>query len=359
MHFQRPRLWGVVLALAMVTAGSGGLAGPVSAASFHFSAMPWLSAAMDVANLFGGQAIVDNVFGQETVSSGSDGRITILLLGSDYRASTAGTGERTDSIIFMTINNSHQISAISLPRDVGNVPIAPGEVFKPKINGLYKHFKQLYGSQSAAVAHVKSSFEYAFQIQIDYVAFVRFTSLVRMVDTVGGVAVNVPKNIEDSRIIDARATGKQKGAKFNSGFTVEKGSDAPLCYTVGNPINWSATPNCTFALLYVRSRHGPGNSDWIRARRQQNFIFSAMKQITLNEAYDLQSDASASDFYTTLPLSQSDIYFMYNQVHNASLAHSAVLKPPKYASNVPGTQKQQLKLDVVRALFHGWFGPLN
>jgi anionic cell wall polymer biosynthesis LytR-Cps2A-Psr (LCP) family protein len=352
----RPRLWGVVLLLSLVTAGSGGLAGPVSAASFHFSPMTWIDGAMGALNLFGGQSMVESVFGPHTVSSGSDGRITILLLGSDYRASTAGTGERTDSIIFMTINGN-QISAISLPRDVGNVPIAPGVVFKPKVNGLYKHFKQIYGSQSAAADHVRTSFQYAFNIQIDYVAFVRFTSLVRFVDVLGGVRVTVPKQIEDSRIIDARTT-LQHGAKFLPGSTLEQGSNAAPCHTVGNPINWSATPNCTFALLYVRSRHGPGNNDWVRAKRQQNFIYDAMQQVTQGDLSDLQSAATYNDFYTTLPLGWSDVNYMYQKVHGASFAHSAVLKPPTYARNVPGTQKQELKLDIVRALFHSWFGPV-
>ena len=53
MHFRRPRAWLAMLALTMVTAGAGGLAGPVTAAPFHFNALPWLGAAMDVADMFG------------------------------------------------------------------------------------------------------------------------------------------------------------------------------------------------------------------------------------------------------------------------------------------------------------------
>ena len=60
-----------------------------------------------------------------------------------------------------------------------------------------------------------------------------------------------------------------------------------------------------------------------------------------------------------MPLSTSNIVYIYNTVHNATFPHSAVLKPPTYASNVKGTQKQQLKLTTVRALFNSWFGPLN
>jgi len=164
MGFRRPRAWAMCGLLALVIGGTGSLAGPVSAAPFHFNALPWLSAAMDAANLFGAEDALQSVVGPSTVSPGTDGRITILLLGSDWRPRLSGTGERTDSIIFMTIDNSNHISAISLPRDVGNVPIGPGEVFKGKINGLFKHYKQIYGSRNVALDKVRQAFQYTFQI---------------------------------------------------------------------------------------------------------------------------------------------------------------------------------------------------
>jgi anionic cell wall polymer biosynthesis LytR-Cps2A-Psr (LCP) family protein len=360
MRQHRPRRWGIVLALALVMAGSGNLAGPVSAARFQFSSLPWLNAALDAANLFGAQAALETVVGPSTVSGGADGRITIMLLGSDYRPGLVGTGERTDSMIFMTIDNSNRISAISLPRDVGNVPIGPGEVFKGKINGLFKHYKQIYGTRNVAVDHVRRAFQYAFQIQIDYVAFVRFTGFERFVKQVGGVHVTVPYLIKDPRIFDTRAR-LQPGAKFSAGYTLERGDDAPFCYTVGNPINWTATPNCVRALEYVRSRHGPGNNDWKRARRQQSFVFAAMHEVTSGQLEGLRQATfqNVAEFSTTLPMTSADVLYMYNRVHNATMPNQAVLKPPTYAFNVPGTTKQQLRIDVVRALFKSWFGPLN
>ncbi len=360
MRHRRPRAWAIAGLLALITAGTGGLAGPVSAASFHFSALPWMSAALDVAGMFGAGNVVQDLVGPSTISGGTDGRITVLLLGSDWRPRLSGTGERMDSIIFMTIDNSNRISAISLPRDVGNLPIGPGQVFKPKINGLFKYYKQQSaGSRNVALGKVRTAFQYAFGIQIDYVAFVRFTGLERLVKQVGGVRVTVPYNIYDPSIYDSRAILKP-GAKFLAGSTLEMGDNAPYCYTVGNPINWSATPNCVRALEYVRSRHGPGNSDWKRARRQQDFVYAAMKQIASGQLESLRQStfSNPNDFYTSLPLGTADVVYMYNRVHNASMPNQAVLQPPTYASNVPGTSKQQLKIDVVRALFHSWFGPL-
>jgi len=200
----------------------------------------------------------------------------------------------------------------------------------------------------------------AFEIQIDYVAFVRFTGLERLVKQAGGVRVNVPYDIHDPSIVDGRAN-LQPGAKFLSGSTLELGDDAPYCYTVGHPINWNTTPNCTRALEYVRSRHGPGNNDWKRDRRQQSFIYAAMQQVNSAQLEGLREAtfANATDFYTTLPLGSADVLYIYNRVHNATIPNQAVLQPPTYASNVKGTSKQQLKIDVVRALFKSWFGPLS
>ena len=45
-------------------------------------------------------------------------------------------------------------------------------------------------------------------------------------------------------------------------------------------------------------------------------------------------------------------------LNGATMPNQAVLKPSKYAFTVPGTHKQQLKLDAVRALTRAWFGPL-
>jgi anionic cell wall polymer biosynthesis LytR-Cps2A-Psr (LCP) family protein len=143
-----------------------------------------------------------------------------------------------------------------------------------------------------------------------------------------------------------------------------KGSDAPLCYGTPPPVNWSAVPNCTRALLYVRSRHGAGNNDWVRARRQQDFLLAAIRRVISRgsgaslESLRTSALRNTTDFYTTLPISTADAIELFNLLAGATMPNQAVLKPPTYASNVPGTSKQQLKIDVVRDLTRLWFGPL-
>jgi anionic cell wall polymer biosynthesis LytR-Cps2A-Psr (LCP) family protein len=294
-----------------------------------------------------------------------------MLVGSDWRPRLAGTGERMDSIIFMTINNSGQISAVSLPRDVGNVPIAPGVIYKPKVNGLFKYFKAQSGlsdplaARNWALQKMRTSFQYTFGIQIDYVVYIRFTGFERLVGNVGGVPVTVAKTIYDKSIVDERYPDKQHGAKFLAGYTIEQGSTAPACYTVGSPVNWNNTPNCNRALLYVRTRHGKGNNDWVRGRRQQQFVYAAIRRVLSRgngaslESLRTSALSNSTDFYTSMPTGPADALQMFALLSGATFPNSAVLQPSKYAFTVPGTFKQELKLDAVRALMKSWFGPLN
>ena len=352
----RTRRIALGLALAVVVAVAG--TSPVAANVRAFDAMPLLSIAAQLA----GPLI------PSAISKGSDNRLTVMLVGSDWRPRLAGTGERTDSIIFMTIKNG-QISAVSLPRDVGNVPIGPGVIFKPKINCLFKYYKLQSGltgdaARNWALQKMRTAFQYTFSIQIDYVVYIRFTGFERLVGNVAGVPVNVEKTIYDKKITDDRYPNNQPGAKFLAQMTTELGSSAPACYTVGSPVNWDASPNCTRALEYVRSRHGPGNNDWVRGKRQQSFIYAAIKRVISRgsganfDSLRASALSNSTDFYTTLPTDSGSALELFNMLNGATMPNQAVLKPTTYAFTVQGTSKQELKIEVVRNLMRSWFGPL-
>jgi anionic cell wall polymer biosynthesis LytR-Cps2A-Psr (LCP) family protein len=357
----RPR-WLAVTLLALVLAGPGGLIGPVSTRAFSPNPWPWLELLGNLIQPLAGT--IHNVT-PGAIDRGTDGRLTVLLVGSDWRPRLAGTGERTDAMMVVTVDDQKQISAVSLPRDVGNVPIGPNEAWKAKVNGLFKHFKQTYGTRELALEHMRTSFAYTFGIEIDYVAYIRFTGVDRLVDEVGGVPVAVPYDIYDPTIVDDRSD-RQHGAKFlASDSTLMRGNSAPLCYTVGVPVNWDRTPSCNRALLYVRSRHGPGNNDWRRARRQQGFLFATIGRVVARgSAGNLQALrgaalSNADDFYTTLPTDPASVVALFDMLDGAQLVNQAVLMPSAYAFNVPGSSKQELHIDTVRSLMHEWFAPLQ
>jgi anionic cell wall polymer biosynthesis LytR-Cps2A-Psr (LCP) family protein len=137
-RFSRGSLFALLMAALMT--GAGALAGPVVAASdVHFSPLQLLQIANGI---FGDQLVlgaVEALSGQAQVSPGSDGRVTVLMVGSDHRDGKLN-GERTDTMMVMSLNTSTQvISAMSVPRDAARVPLAPalgGGIFFPKMNGM-------------------------------------------------------------------------------------------------------------------------------------------------------------------------------------------------------------------------------
>jgi anionic cell wall polymer biosynthesis LytR-Cps2A-Psr (LCP) family protein len=358
--------------MAVLMSGAGALAGPTLAASdVHFSALPFVRLADDI---FGDQAVlgaVEALTGSHAqVSAGSDGRITVLMVGSDHR--DGGTsGERTDTMMVMSLDpGGHGISAVSIPRDTARVPIAPalgGGTFKNKINGMFKYFKgQVGGDRGAAMEKLRIEFAWLLGFQIDYVAFIRFNGFDSLVDEAGGIHTSIPAEIRDPDYIDK--PGWPTGARFVADSdALLKGANTERCYGgYPKPVkDWSGVMHCDRALVYVRSRHGTvgstSNSDFKREARQQVFIFDALKQVRQSQstAQDIRVRANLipKDFYTTIPIgTPSDGLALFQVVQGAFMAHQAVFSPPNYATKV-GVH-YELKLSTIRSLCAQWFAPV-
>jgi anionic cell wall polymer biosynthesis LytR-Cps2A-Psr (LCP) family protein len=369
MSIRRSRAGLSALLLTLVMAGSGGLAGPVSAAQFQFNPGVWLDAAMTANSYFPmiGDAI-QTVAGTSQLSY--SGKLTVLLVGSDWRDGN-NNGERLDSIMVVSVDSSHHISAVSIPRDTARIPIPPalgGGTYNGKINGMFKYFKKQSGSQATALARFKQTVEYVLNIKIDYLAFLRFDGFDKLVDQAGGVPTAIPFELRDDSYIDK--PGDAAGAKFMvSSSALLKGAQAARCVG-GYPKptqNWGAVPNCSRALVYVRSRHGTlvgccGNNDYKRAARQQKFVFDAVRRILAQGQGTAQGLVTVMNYnsslvYTTIPHTNADIAAMFALLSGSglSLYHSQVFTPPTYSTHISGTSSNQLKLDVVRSLCNSWF----
>src|SRR4051794_33682328 len=69
---------------------------------------------------------------------GTDGRLTVLLLGSDYRP--AHPGNRTDAIMVVSTDpTTGRTAGFSVPRDTIDFPLPKSGVYHAKINALYQH----------------------------------------------------------------------------------------------------------------------------------------------------------------------------------------------------------------------------
>src|SRR4051795_8974347 len=69
---------------------------------------------------------------------GTDGRLTVLLLGSDYRP--AHPGNRTDAIMVVSTDpTTGRTAGFSVPRDTVDFPLPKSGVYHAKVNALYQH----------------------------------------------------------------------------------------------------------------------------------------------------------------------------------------------------------------------------
>ena len=164
--------------------------------------------------------------------------MNIVLLGIDKRDDEPISGTRSDTIMLVSIDPvSKSAALVSLPRDLW-VSI-PG-----------------YGPQRINVAHsvggpdlTKSTINSAFGVPIQYYARVDFRGFEELIDTTGGVIIDVDRPLKD----DAYPT-EDYGYKR-------------IYYAPGPQLL-----DGRHALEYARSRHG--SNDFSRARRQQHVLVS-------------------------------------------------------------------------------------
>ncbi len=299
--------------------------------------------------------LADELMGNQAVDDGTDNRLTVLATGSDSRGTGLG---RTDSILILSIKGS-SISMASIPRDTARFPKRSGGTWSGKVNGIVRQYLNAGYSPQAALNEFEKDVEYALGITIDYNAIVWFGGLTTLVGKVDPIIVSTPE-IRDSKLIDDHAPNQPQGVYFPSSGSW---SLYDYNYTANGraycngawrfdaaPID--AANKCKRALPFVRSRKGPNNDDWVRSKRQQHFIYAAIKATSSGELSSLTSTASnegGGKWMTNMPISLSNAQDLYNRLHSASLSHTVVFKPSTYATRISGTSGYQLKLDAVRA----------
>ncbi|MGZ8819269.1 MAG: LCP family protein [Mycobacterium sp.] len=284
------------------------------------------------------QPVLNAMAGTEAISSGNDGRLTVLLLGSDTR--TVGIS-RTDTIMVMSLKG-HQISVASVPRDTARIPNPfAGGTFKGRINSI---------ARQVGLAKFEYVIERLLNIEIDYYALISFRGFDALVNVVDPINVNIGTPVKDSRYWDDPTS---QGIYFPaaSNYSLFSNPGAPACSgrwkKYLTPPQWTW---CHHAMVYVRSRKG--GSDFQRARRQQNFVGAAIKAVSSGELGALVSTANtqagAGALMTNLPLNSSAVA-LFNSLSGAYLANQVVFAPKAYSTYIPGTTAYQLKLSAVRA----------
>ena len=216
----------------------------------------------------------------------------MLLLGTDGRPGESAY--RSDTIVLAhVIPQSQQVTLVSIPRDT-RVTVN-GEAMK--INATHA-----YGGPEATVLAVND----LCGVEISHYAEISFDGMKDLVDSLGGVEVNVPDRIDDPK---AYVEGDRADTVIEPGLQVLDGRDA---------------------LAFCRSRAFP-DGDYTRMRHQRIFIAALAQQIlsTTDPTTIAPMVESLSSMVVT-DLTLSDIISLVNTMRGMDT--NAI-----YSANVPST----------------------
>ena len=243
-------------------------------------------------------------------------RFNVLLLGSDNDLKFAANAVLTQAMILISIDPAtHDVAMISIPRDFW-VPIRG--VGYQKIDVAY---------EVGGIALARSTVESLFGVKIDYYAWVGLSGLVDVIDTLGGVDINVQHPILDETYPDDLNT-IDPYAYFR-------------LYIPAGPQHLDGTT----ALQYVRSRHGDFLSDFGRSQRQQQVLVALKNRVqTMSALTHVPKLVSALEGSVKTDLSLPAIVQLAALSRNvpSSSIHQQVLAAPDYASlgySPDGTQQ--------------------
>jgi LCP family protein required for cell wall assembly len=192
-------------------------------------------------------------------------RLNVLLIGSDQRP---GDGTyNTDTLIVVSIDpTTKQVAMFSQPRDSTDLPLPPGRlanaypggIYPRKINALFTEVRNRADlvsgtNRTRGYNALKQVLGNLYQLDIKYFVEVNFNGFKKVVDSVGGVTINVQVPVvDDSYPSD---TGRLSRVYIPAGIQHMTGAQA---------------------LVYARSRHG--SDDFDRGYRQQRVLTSLREQ---------------------------------------------------------------------------------
>lgn len=184
------------------------------------------------------------------VSAKLDQTLNVLLLGSDQRPGDPVWRTDVIMIAFLDVSNG-RAAILSLPRDLYvNIPTRGWD--RINIADFWGEYTKYPGGGPGLLDRV---IEENFGIRVDKYARVDFDGFKQIVDTLGGIDVNVPCELEDDFIDPTSPTGFRH-------FQV----DAGINHMDGDT-----------ALMFVRQRHNTG--DISRAQRQQRVVFALREKL--------------------------------------------------------------------------------
>lgn len=267
-------------------------------------------------------------------------RINILLTGVD--SAERRTTSLTDTLLVASVDPvTADVVLISFPRDISDFELFDGRTYRGKINSFMTWVRNHPDEfEDGPLNSLVKQMGYMLGAPIHYYAAVDIAGFRRMIDLVGGVTVDNPRDIDDPRYdwLDGR-----KGFRLSAGKHKLDGDRA---------------------LAYVRSRQGVGDSDFSRARRQQQVLLALQAKLTRPAALQKLPeilDTAGDTIRTNFPSERVGEMIQLAQRVDRDSVRQYVLGPSKYATRPPysetdGIYKLHLRMDAVAKLSIEIFG---
>ena len=193
----------------------------------------------------------------------------MLVIGVD-----AGIGRNTyltDTMIVMSVDPvGHRLDGVD-PARHGRRAVARRTEVPRQINSLASyarhHPRQFPGYDGTGSDVLMDALGALLKIELDYYATVSLGGFVNVIDTLGGIDVNVERSFCDP-------TYTEYG--YNNGFSIKEGRRHLNGYQ---------------ALAYARVRHPAGESDFTRAARQQEVLSGVRDRIVGGSSSTIRSDS--------------------------------------------------------------------
>jgi LCP family protein required for cell wall assembly len=230
---------------------------------------------------------------------------TVLLLGSDDDMKFDPRHVLTQSMILVRVDPvSKHVVMESIPRDLW-VPLSTGG--SAKIDAAYS-----YGGPAAAIATVQRNFH----VHVDEYAWIGLKGLIKLIDLLGGVDINVmnpvlddfyPNDIDQKYLYGYARVAVLPGPQHLDG---------------------------THALQYVRSRHNDINGDFGRSARQQQVLLGLKTKASTLNAADLPDIVSAlsGEFKTSMGLDRVRSLLSLANAFDPANVQQVILYVPQYTS---------------------------
>lgn len=217
----------------------------------------------------------------DKILTDEDGNTNVLALGVD--SNREGVFSNVDTIMVISYDSEDNVAKmISIPRDTVVQHTLKTEKKDytsryDRINAMYALGEKLDG-EGKGLEYLISVIENYLGLDIHYSVVLNFQAFVKVVDSIGGVDIEVENSFTDKQYPNWDYSGYQT-VKFTAGMTHMDGDTA---------------------LKFARSRHGPWpeGTDFARSKRQQKVIEAIQQKI--NKEKKLQSISFWEDLLNAL-----------------------------------------------------------